>query len=69
MASLLDPVVVARLNRAVDYIEANLETDLTLLDVAQEAGYARCYFAGLFAAWRGETFGTFATRLRLEVGS
>lgn len=56
----------ARINRAVDYIEAHLSEPLDLAQIAEVACFSRYHFHRIFHAAAGETLGRFITRLRLE---
>ena len=57
---------VARVNRAVDYITANLDEPLRLEDVARAACFSPYHFHRLFRALMGETLAAFVKRVRLE---
>ena len=57
---------VARVNRAVDYITANLEQPLRLEDVARAACFSPFHFHRIFRALLGETLASFVKRVRLE---
>ena len=48
------------------YIQDNLDTDLSLLFLAQTVGLSRFRFHRVFKAWRGETLHDFVTRMRME---
>jgi AraC-like DNA-binding protein len=54
-----------RLQRAIDYIDAHLEGDLHLEDVAREACYSRSHFIWIFKAATGETPMEYARRRKL----
>src|SRR5262249_35144275 len=47
------PLVKWRLKRALDYIEANFEAQITLAELAACAGLSRSYFAAQFRATMG----------------
>jgi AraC family transcriptional regulator len=55
-----------RLRRVLDYIAANIEDDLTLLDLAGVAGYSPFHFARKFALAMGVPPHGYIGRLRLE---
>ncbi|MHB1132333.1 MAG: AraC family transcriptional regulator [Chloroflexota bacterium] len=57
---------VARLNRVLDYVEVNLDRDLSLAELASVASFSPFHFHRLFAALVGETLNQFVGRLRLE---
>ena len=57
---------LARLNRAIDYVTANLAEPIRLEDVAQAAGLSSFHFHRIFSGLMGETLGAFITRTRLE---
>ena len=48
------------------FIQDNLDSDLSLLFLAQTAGLSRFRFHRVFKAWRGETLHEFVTRMRME---
>jgi AraC-like DNA-binding protein len=48
------------------YIEDHLDTDLSLMFLAQTVGLSRFRFHRVFKAWRGETVHDFVTRMRME---
>jgi AraC family transcriptional regulator len=56
----------ARMNRVVDYIEANISGELTLERLAEVACFSKYHFARLFATHTGDTLFTFIRRLRME---
>ncbi len=55
-----------RINRVIDYIDANLDKDLSLDMLADVACFSRYHFHRLFSAIVGESLGRFIQRLRLE---
>lgn len=57
---------VSRINRVMDYIEANLGEAHTLEDLASVANFSRFHFHRIFTAMTGETPFQFLTRLRVE---
>lgn len=48
------------------FIQDHLDSDLSLLFLAQTAGLSRFRFHRVFKAWRGETLHEFVTRMRME---
>lgn len=48
------------------YIEANLQTDLTLEELAGQAGYSLFHFCRLFAGVTGESVGSWLSKRRLS---
>ncbi len=56
----------ARINRALDYIDANLGSKLTLRELADVANFSRFHFHRIFAAVRGETLNNYIQRVRIE---
>ena len=57
---------VARVNRAIDYVLANLEGSLRLEDVAQAAHFSEYHFHRVFKLLMGESLNEFVKRQRLE---
>lgn len=55
-----------RINRVMDYVEANLGKELGLDELAGQAHFSKYHFHRLFRALVGETIGQFILRLRLE---
>lgn len=56
----------ARINRALDYIEAHLHEPLTLEEIARSAFFSPFHFHRIFSALMGEPVSQFVQRLRLE---
>jgi len=56
----------ARINRVIDYIEANIDKDLSLAALANVALFSPFHFHRVFKAMVGETLNGFIQRLRLE---
>ena len=54
------------INRAIDYIEANLAQELDLSEVAAAAGYSPFHLSCLFRAMTGETPGGYIRKRRLS---
>ena len=57
---------VARVNRAIDHVLANLDGDVSLAAVARAAHFSPFHFHRVFLALVGETLGQFVKRLQLE---
>jgi len=57
---------VARINRVVDYIKANLDGNLSLDTLAGVALFSKFYFHRIFKSMIGESLGEFVTRARIE---
>lgn len=57
---------VKRVNRAIDFVRANIDQPLPLKDVAQVAHFSPFHFHRVFRAMLGETLQQFTKRLRLE---
>jgi len=57
---------VFRINRVLDYIENNLDQDLSLDHLADIATFSRFHFHRIFRAMVGETLNQFIQRIRLE---
>jgi len=55
----------ARINRVIDYIDANLDKQLTLTELAEVAAFSRFHFHRIFAAMRGETLNHYIQRVRV----
>lgn len=55
-----------RVNRAVDYVTANLARPLRLDEVARAACFSSFHFHRIFRAVMGETLAAFVKRVRLE---
>jgi AraC-like DNA-binding protein len=52
---LLRQEYVGRVNRVIDYIEENIDTELTLETLAKVASFSRFHFHRIFSALVGET--------------
>ena len=57
---------ISRINKAIDYIEANYGRPLTLDELAGEASFSRFHFHRIFQGVAGETPFQFIQRIRLE---
>ena len=55
-----------RLCRAIDFISANLTSNLSVADIAQAASFSSFHFQRLFHAIIGESVAGYVRRLRLE---
>ncbi len=56
----------SRINRVIDYIEANIDRSLSLSELADIAHFSRFHFHRIFRAMVGETLNGFIQRIRLE---
>ena len=56
----------ARINRALDYIEQNIEQELRLEEIARVANFSAFHFHRIFRAMVGETLNRFIQRIRIE---
>jgi AraC family transcriptional regulator len=61
-----NPEYLSRINRVMDYIEANIGETHTLEELASVASFSRFHFHRIFTALTGETPFQFLTRLRIE---
>ncbi len=57
---------ISRINRVIDYIEDNLDSELSLERLAEVAHFSRFYFHRIFKAIVGETLNQFIQRIRVE---
>ena len=57
---------IARINRVIDYVEANIDKELTLSELAEVALFSPFHFHRIFSAIVGETLNGFIQRLRIE---
>lgn len=57
---------MSRINRVIDHIEANMDSELKLEALAQVANFSRFHFHRLFGALVGETLNNFIQRIRME---
>ncbi len=57
---------IAKINRAIDFIDANLDQELSLDQVARFSGFSEFHFHRIFSTIVGETFGRFVQRIRVE---
>lgn len=56
----------SRINRVIDYIEANIDKDLSLERLAGVASFSPFHFHRIFAAMTGETLNQYIQRIRIE---
>lgn len=56
----------SRINRVIDYIEANIDSELSLKELAGVAHFSPFHFHRIFSAMVGETLSGFIQRIRLE---
>ena len=56
----------ARVNRVIDYIEANIGKDLALKELAEVAHFSPFHFHRIFRGMVGETLNDFIQRIRVE---
>ena len=59
---------IHRINRVVDYIEANLDEDHSLEKLAGVACFSPFHFHRIFRALTGETINNYVKRIRLTTG-
>ena len=57
---------ISRINRVIDFIEANLDQELSLASLATVANFSQFHFHRIFRAMVGETLNGFIQRIRLE---
>ena len=57
---------ISRINRVIDYIEKNVNKDLSLENLAEVANFSRFHFHRIFKAMVGETLYQFIQRIRIE---
>jgi AraC family transcriptional regulator len=55
-----------RINRVIDYLEANIDDDLSLETLSGVANFSKYHFHRIFRAMVGETLNQFIQRIRLE---
>jgi AraC family transcriptional regulator len=56
----------ARVNRVIDYIEANIGKELSLNELADVAQFSPFHFHRIFSSIAGETLNDFIQRIRIE---
>ncbi|UCD70592.1 MAG: AraC family transcriptional regulator [Syntrophobacterales bacterium] len=57
---------ISRINRVIDYIEKNIDKDLSLKTIADVAYFSQFHFHRIFRAMVGETVNQFIQRVRVE---
>src|SRR6056297_129597 len=57
---------IARLNKAINYINANIEAPLSLEHIARKAAFSKYHFHRIFSSIVGEPLGAYIQRLRIE---
>jgi AraC family transcriptional regulator len=57
---------IARINRVMDYIDGNLNQELSLEQLAKVADFSRFHFHRIFRGLVGESLNQFIQRIRLE---
>lgn len=57
---------IYRINRVIDYIENNLDNELTLEKLSSVANFSQYHFHRIFSAFIGETLNDFIKRKRIE---
>lgn len=57
---------ISRINRVIDYIEDNIDSQLNLEILSRVANFSRFHFHRMFSAFMGETLNSFIKRLRVE---
>lgn len=56
-------------SKAIDYIEENIERDLTVFDVTQNAGYSPYHFSRIFHSTVGESLQSYIQKRKLYIAS
>ncbi len=64
--NLQEQEYISRINRVMDYIQANLSKPLTLSELARVAFFSPYHFHRIFSSFTGETLNSFIQRLRIE---
>lgn len=57
---------IFRINKVIDYIENNLDEDLSLHKLSEVANFSQFHFHRIFSAFIGETINEFIKRKRVE---
>lgn len=57
---------IARINKAIDFIEKNITKPLSLEKISKVACFSPFHFHRIFKAFTGETLNTFIRRIRIE---
>jgi len=56
----------ARINKALDFIDSNIDKELSLEKIASVAHFSRFHFHRIFSSFMGETLNQFIQRIRIE---
>lgn len=64
--TILREEYISRINRVLDYIEQNIDQELSLKELATVANFSPFHFHRIFRALVGETLNQFIQRLRIE---
>jgi len=57
---------ISRINRVIDYIEKNIDKNLSLINLAKIANFSPFHFHRIFRAIAGEALNQFILRIRIE---
>ncbi len=57
---------IGRINKVIDYINANIQSSFTLGELAAESCFSKYHFHRIFGSLMGEPLGQFIHRIRLE---
>ncbi|OFY12096.1 MAG: transcriptional regulator [Bacteroidetes bacterium GWE2_42_24] len=57
---------IGRINKAMDYIDQNIDQPLMLCDIASSAHFSPFHFHRIFSALTGETVNNYLKRIRIE---
>lgn len=63
---ILENEYIARINKAIDFMENNLQNSMTLEELAEQACFSKFHFHRIFTAMLKETPFQYLKRLRLE---
>ncbi|NLF41136.1 MAG: AraC family transcriptional regulator [Bacteroidales bacterium] len=66
MISQTESEYISRINKAFDYIEANIQNQFSLQELASVANFSKFHFHRIFYSIVGETPFQFITRVRIE---
>ncbi len=69
MQSVQENIYVQCVNRVLDYIYTHIDDDLSLISLADIAGFSEFHFHRIFKSVVGETLNQFVWRVRLERGA
>ncbi len=59
-------IYISRINRVIDYINKNLDEELSLDKLAEVASFSKFHFHRIFTAFTGDTLNDFIKRIRLQ---